>query len=149
MGRPARAVRARRRREVPSGFRVEEAYRHLKTEIMSAELPPGATVNEQAVAEALGISRTPVREAIRKLEQEGLVRRYPNRGALVTQLSMKDVLEIWQIRELLEPAACRLAASHVDAAALADIEEVIRGLQQAGIHDYETHHRSDLVLHRL
>jgi DNA-binding GntR family transcriptional regulator len=91
-----RAVRGLPRREVPSGFLVEEAYRHLETLIMSAERPPGATVNEQAIAEALGISRTPVREAIRKLEQEGLVMRYPNRGAQVTQLSMKDVIEIRQ-----------------------------------------------------
>jgi DNA-binding GntR family transcriptional regulator len=145
----ARPARGLPRREVPSGFRVEEAYRHLKTLIMSAELPPGATVNEQALAEALGISRTPVREAIRKLEQEGLVMRYPNRGALVTQLSMKDVIEIWQIREILEPAACRLAASRIDPAALADVETVVRRLRDGAGQDYETHHRSDVALHRL
>jgi DNA-binding GntR family transcriptional regulator len=139
------------RREVRSGFRVEAAYRHLKTRIMSAELAPGATVNEQAIAEALGISRTPVREAIRKLEQEGLVMRYPNRGAVVTQLSMKDVLEIWQIREILEPAACRLAASRIDGAALAEVEKAVRDLQgqEGGARDYESHHRSDLALHGL
>ncbi len=147
--RAARLARARARGEVRSGFRVEEAYRHIKTRIMSAELPPGATVNEQAIAGALGISRTPVREAIRKLEQEGLVMRYPNRGALVTQLSMKDVIEIWQLREILEPAACRLAAGRVDLAALAGVEKVIRELQEAGGQDYESHHRSDLELHRL
>ncbi len=146
--RPRRAAGARRR-AVPSGFRVEEAYRHLKTRIMSAALPPGATVNEQAIAATLGISRTPVREAIRKLEQEGLVMRYPNRGALVTQLSMKDVLDIWQIREILEPAACRLAAGRVDPAALVDLEKRILDLQHHEGHDYETHHRTDLALHRL
>jgi DNA-binding GntR family transcriptional regulator len=145
-GRPARP---RARGEVRSGFRVEEAYRHIKTRIMSADLPPGATVNEQAIAEVLGISRTPVREAIRKLEQEGLVMRYPNRGALVTQLSMKDVIEIWQLREILEPVACRLAAGRIDLTALAGIEKVIRELHEAGGQDYESHHRSDLELHRL
>jgi DNA-binding GntR family transcriptional regulator len=149
MARGKRSARSRSRAEVPSGFRVEEAYRHLKTRIMSAELPPGGTVNEQAIAEALGISRTPVREAIRRLEQEGLVIRYPNRGALVTRLSMKDVIEIWQMREILEPAACRLAASRVDQTALAGVEKVIRELQDTVGPDYETHLRSDLELHRL
>ena len=149
MAREARTLTGRPHREVPSGFRVEEAYRHLKTRIMSADLPPGATVNEQAIAEALGVSRTPVREAIRKLEQEGLVMRYPNRGALVTQLSMKDVIEIWQLREILEPAACRLAAHRIEPGALAEVQAVIRSLQRARPHDYETHHRSDLRLHAL
>src|SRR5215467_5088784 len=110
------------RPELPSGYRVEEAYRYLKTQIMSAHLPPGASLNELEIAAALGTSRTPVREAIRKLEQEGLVMRYPNRGAIVTKLSMTDVLEIWQLREILEPAACRLAADRIDRDALAHIE---------------------------
>ena len=105
-GAPARPAG---RPELPSGYRVEEAYRHLKTRIMSADLPPGASLNELEIASVLGTSRTPVREAIRKLEQEGLAMRYPNRGAIVTKLSMTDVLEIWQLREILEPAACALA----------------------------------------
>src|SRR5262245_37277219 len=117
------------RPELPSGYRVEEAYRFLKTRIMSAALPPGASLNEMEIAAALGTSRTPVREAIRKLEQEGLAMRYPNRGAIVTKLSMTDVLEIWQLREILEPAACRLAADRIDGAALDRLEAALRELR--------------------
>src|SRR5262245_18370450 len=106
------------RPELPSEYRVEEAYRYLKTRIMTATLPPGASLNEMEIAAALGTSRTPVREAIRKLEQEGLAMRYPNRWAIVTKVPMTDVLEIWQLREMLEPAACRMAADRVDRAAL-------------------------------
>jgi DNA-binding GntR family transcriptional regulator len=139
------------RPELPSGYRVEEAYRHLKTRIMSADLPPGASLNELEIAAALGTSRTPVREAIRKLEQEGLAMRYPNRGAIVTKLSMTDVLEIWQLREILEPAACALAADRIDREALARIESAfleLRG-QEMGPEAYEAFLRADVGLHGL
>lgn len=137
------------RSEFPNGYRVEEAYRYLKMRIMSAVLPPGASLNELEIAEALGISRTPVREAIRKLEQEGLAMRYPNRGAIVTKLSMKDVLEIWQIREILEPAACRLAAARIEDASLDRIEKVLLELKvrPVGPEGYEAFLRADLDLH--
>ena len=139
------------RPELPSGYRVEEAYRHLKTRIMSADLPPGASLNELEIAAALGTSRTPVREAIRKLEQEGLAMRYPNRGAIVTKLSMTDVLEIWQLREILEPAACAMAADRIDREALARIESAfleLRG-QEMGPEAYEAFLRADVGLHGL
>ena len=144
-------VRSRGGRELPSGYRVEEAYRHLKTRIMSADLPPGASLNELEIAAVLGTSRTPVREAIRKLEQEGLAMRYPNRGAIVTKLSMTDVLEIWQLREILEPAACRLAADRIDRAALGRVERAILDLQgqEMGPEGYEAFLRADMDLHGL
>jgi DNA-binding GntR family transcriptional regulator len=118
---------------------------------MSADLPPGASLNELEIASVLGTSRTPVREAIRKLEQEGLAMRYPNRGAIVTKLSMTDVLEIWQLREILEPAACALAADRIDRDALARIESAfleLRG-QEMGPEAYEAFLRADVGLHGL
>jgi DNA-binding GntR family transcriptional regulator len=150
--RPRRAAeRAGGRSELPNGYRVEEAYRYLKTRIMSADLTPGASLNELEIAAALGTSRTPVREAIRKLEQEGLAMRYPNRGAIVAKLSMTDVLEIWQLREILEPAACRLAADRVDRSALAQIERAFLDLQgrEMGPEAYEGFLRADMGLHGL
>ena len=150
---PARRPTLRRigeRRDLPSGYRVEEAYRYLKTLIMSAALAPGASLNELEIAAALGTSRTPVREAVRKLEQEGLAMRYPNRGAVVTKLSIKDVMDIWQLREILEPAACRLAAPRIDHVALDRIRRMLLELRgRAGPEDYETLLRSDLDLHGL
>ena len=136
----------------PSGYRVEKAYRHLKTQIMSATLPPGASLNEQEIAAArLGTSRTSVREAIRKLEQEGLAMRYPNRGAILTKLSMTEVLEIWQLREILEPAACGLAAGRIDRAALADLERRLADLKrrEVGPEAYEAFLQADVSLHSL
>jgi DNA-binding GntR family transcriptional regulator len=152
VARPAGALEhSGARSELPSGYRVEEAYRYLKTRIMSADLSPGASLNELEIAAALGTSRTPVREAIRKLEQEGLVMRYPNRGAIVTKLSMTDVLEIWQLREILEPAACRLAANRIDRDALARIERDFVDLkeQETGPEAYEAFLRADMGLHGL
>ena len=148
---PGALEHAGARSELPSGYRVEEAYRYLKTRIMSADLPPGASLNELEIAAALGTSRTPVREAIRKLEQEGLAMRYPNRGAIVTKLSMTDVLEIWQLREILEPAACRLAANRIDRDALARIEQDFVDLkeQETGPEAYEAFLRADTGLHGL
>ena len=135
----------------PSGYRVEKAYRHLKTQIMSATLPPGASLNEQEIAARLGTSRAPVREAIRKLEQEGLAMRYPNRGAILTKLSMTEVLEIWQLREILEPAACGLAAGRIDRAALADLERRLADLKrrEVGPEAYEAFLQADVSLHSL
>jgi DNA-binding GntR family transcriptional regulator len=77
--------------------------------------------------------------------------RYPNRGAIVTKLSMTDVLEIWQLREILEPAACGLAADRIDRDALARIEGAfleLRG-QEMGPEAYETFLRADVGLHGL
>jgi GntR family transcriptional regulator, rspAB operon transcriptional repressor len=151
-GRPRSAPeRPGGRSELPSGYLVEEAYRYLKTRIMSADLPPGASLNELDIAAALGTSRTPVREAIRKLEQEGLAMRYPNRGAIVTKLSMTDVLEIWQLREILEPAACRLAADRIDREALDRIELGFLDLRghEVGPEAYEAFLRADMGLHGL
>jgi DNA-binding GntR family transcriptional regulator len=139
------------RSELPSGHRVDEAYRHLKTRIMSADLPPGASLNELEIAATLGTSRTPVREAIRKLEQDGLAMRYPNRGAIVTKLSITDVLEIWQLREILEPAACRLAVDRVSGGTLAAIERAFLDLRERemGPEAYEAFLRADVGLHDL
>lgn len=145
------ALRQAGRPVLPSGNRVEEAYRHLKTRIMSADLPPGASLNELEIAATLGTSRTPVREAIRKLEQEGLAMRYPNRGAIVTKLSITDVLEIWQLREILEPAACRLAADRIDREALHRVERGFLDLRgdDVGPEAYEAFLRADMGLHGL
>jgi DNA-binding GntR family transcriptional regulator len=131
--------------------RVERAYRHLKTAIVSVQTTPGTPLNEQQIAGRLGMSRTPVREALRRLEQEGLVVRHPRRGVVVAPLSMQDVLEIWQLREILEPAACRLAVGRLDPVALAGLERTLSALvgREPRLEDYERHHQADVALHRL
>ena len=93
---------------------VEDVYTHLKEEIASGQLPPGAPLSELDLAESLGVSRTPVREALRRLQTEGLVDIQHGRGAQVSKVSFRDVVEAYEIRELVEPSAAHLAASHLD-----------------------------------
>ncbi|RLC27550.1 MAG: GntR family transcriptional regulator [Deltaproteobacteria bacterium] len=85
-------------------------YENLRHAILTGDLDPQSRVVESRVADALGISRTPVREAIHKLEREGLVRQAPTGGFFVVGLSREDVEETFGIRGVLESYAARLAA---------------------------------------
>jgi DNA-binding GntR family transcriptional regulator len=88
---------------------VAEVTRRLEAAILSGELPLGAALNEKQLSDSLGVSRGPLREALRGLEGRRLVERVPNVGARVVRLSEKDIREIYQLREMLEGAACRIA----------------------------------------
>ncbi len=83
----------------------------LREAITSGRLPAGARIKQEQIAAELGVSRTPVREALHLLEQEGLVRLVPRRGALVQGFTAADVRELYELRELLEPAAAALATA--------------------------------------
>lgn len=93
--------------ELPQG---QGAYRHLLNGIRDGTLPPGARLRETELAERLGISRTPVREAIRQLEADGLVVHLPRQGATVRSLDYAEVIELYEMRAVLEGTAARLAA---------------------------------------
>ena len=86
------------------------AYRQLKRALLKGELEMGARVNEVEIASAWGVSRTPIRDAVRRLEAEGLLQATPRRGVIVPLLSLGDVEELYQMRELLEGHAARRAA---------------------------------------
>lgn len=92
---------------------AEEVYAQLKKEIVSHKLPPGTPLTEAGLAQSLGISRTPVREALRRLQAEGLVNIERGRGARVSEVSFREAMEAYEIRELVEPYAARLAVSHL------------------------------------
>lgn len=79
---------------------VNQAYQELKRIILEHQVPLGGKLNEGELAVALGISRTPVREAINRLQKEGLVEIYPQKGAFVVQLTEKDILELFLIRRI-------------------------------------------------
>lgn len=85
----------------------------LRNAIADGSLRPGIRLMEIQLAEELGISRTPVREAIRKLEQEGIVVMIPRRGAYVADISLKDITEIYEIRISLDMLAASLAAERI------------------------------------
>ncbi|RNL84365.1 GntR family transcriptional regulator [Halostreptopolyspora alba] len=88
----------------------ESVYRRLKGEIEELRLPPGTRLSEVVAAERIGASRTPVREAIRRLAREGLVRSAPGEVARVAPISLGGVRALFEFRMILEPAAARMVA---------------------------------------
>lgn len=89
---------------------ADQAYIAIRNAIVSLELAPGAVIDERALIERLGIGRTPVREALRRLAHEQLVEVFPRRGMFVTNVDVRDLARISEVREVLEPEAARLAA---------------------------------------
>jgi len=103
----------------------------LRTMILSGELRPGDRVVENRLTEQLGVSRPPLREALKELEHEGLVVQHARRGAVVTPLTQHDVYEIVTMREDLETMAVRLGVPVADRARLRPIEEAVVAIEQA------------------
>lgn len=107
----------------------------LRQAIVDLRLRPGEPLREAALAEQLGVSKTPLREAFARLEQEGLVETTSFKGAVVTRYSERDLREIYELRALLEGAAARAASEHATVStirALRDVVERSRALRDAG-----------------
>jgi len=97
------------------------AAERLRELIIEGRLAPGARLNERALCAELGISRTPLREALRALAADGLVALHPNRGAHVVQLSVADIRESFEVMAALEALAGELACRHATPAEIAEI----------------------------
>jgi len=117
----------------------EIVYEALRDAIINQAMKPGERLMETELAEEMGVSRTPVREAIRKLELEGYVVMIPRKGAYVSGLSIKDINEVFEIRGALEALAAGLAAQR---ATQEEIEEMQRNVFMEAAH-WET---NDLML---
>lgn len=102
------------------------AYDHIRSRILQCDYLPGAMLNETALCQEMEISRTPVREALNKLEQENLVTIYPKKGILVKDLSVKDLHAIYETRFLLEPYVVRTYGGDMEAAVLTAMNEDFR-----------------------
>jgi DNA-binding GntR family transcriptional regulator len=89
---------------------AEAAYRAIQDRLIRLDIRPGAPINEEELCQHLGLSRTPVREALKRLEHERLVVVYPRRGTFATEINVTDLTYILEIRELMEPAAAASAA---------------------------------------
>lgn len=112
--------------------RVVDAYDRLKEEILQNRMPPGYQAPEPEIAQRLGMSRTPVREALIKLEAIGLVELVPRRGARVLPVSLEDMREIYEILTVLEPeAAAQVASSNPSPAAVEGLREATREMETA------------------
>ncbi len=103
----------------------EEVYQRLKKGIINQEILPGMRLREEELAEKLGVSRTPIREAINRLHQEGMVVIIPRRGAYVARLTREEIIENLLIREVLEGLAARLAAENISASTLSEMHACI------------------------
>ncbi len=86
------------------------AYRKLREAVLSGALPMGTRINELELAQAWNVSRTPIRDALRRLEAEGLVQATPGRGVMVPHMTLADADELYELREVLEGRAARRAA---------------------------------------
>jgi len=102
----------------------EQGFEEIQENILNGELKPGAPLPEIRLSEELGVSRTPVREALRKLELEGLVKTIPNRGTFVVGISEKDIEDIYTIRMYIEGLAAKWAAAHITEELLEEMRSI-------------------------
>ena len=100
-------------------------FQRIREDILNGKYQEHDELREAALGKELGVSRTPVREALRQLELEGLVTIIPNRGAYVTGISQKDIWDIYRLRSLLEGLCARWAVEHITDAQLDELEETI------------------------
>jgi DNA-binding GntR family transcriptional regulator len=111
---------------------VDLAYAAIRERILSGALSRGARVHQEDLAMALGVSRTPVREALRRLAAEGLVEMHTNRGARVADLDRAGLRAAYEARLVIEPGAARLAATRRPAEPLARMGEAVARQRRAG-----------------
>jgi DNA-binding GntR family transcriptional regulator len=109
----------------------EGAYRVLRAAIVSNKYQPGQRLREASLARALGISRMPVREALRRLQQEGLVELVPRRGVFVAAVTLQNAQDIYRAREALESVAAALAAERASAEDLTRMERILAAMDRA------------------
>lgn len=110
---------------------TRRVYESLRRSIISGQLPPGSLHSVRVLADSLGVSRTPVREALIDLASEGMVRFERNRGVRILQTSVHDLEEIFTLRLLLEVPATYRAARQFDAAALRALRKEFEGMERA------------------
>ncbi len=123
-------------------------FENLREAIVEGKLSPGQRLMEVQLADQLGVSRTPVREAIRKLELEGLVIMLPRKGAYVANMSLKDVIDVLEIRASLEGLAAYLAAERMTDEDILKLEKIAEDFDQGKENeDLETLLKKDVEFH--
>lgn len=134
----------------PAESLADQAYREIRDRLVMLDIHPGSPINEDQLGAALGIGRTPVREALKRLAHERLVVAYPRRGTFATDVHLTDLAHISEVRQHLEPIAAAAAAgraSDQERASLSDLANRLRSTRtgQLGPHDLM---RLDLEAHR-
>ncbi|WP_022972653.1 GntR family transcriptional regulator [Xanthomonas maliensis] len=133
------------RRRVPL---YEEVAERLRQKIYDYLLPPGEWIDEPALAEELGISRTPLRESLKLLAAEGLVQIDAGRGARVTRLSLEDLNQLFPVMAMLEGRCAHDAVSRIDADGVQRLEELHAAMEAAAaIGDLAEYYRNNYLIH--
>lgn len=128
----------------------EIVFESLREAIIQGRLKPGERLMEIQLAEEMGVSRTPVREAIRKLELEGFVVMIPRKGAYVASISVKDIVDVFEVRAALEGLAAGLAAERATAEELEEMERAVHHIHEVSNgRDLGTLVEKDTVFHEL
>ena len=130
------------------GSKKHIAYEYIKEKIVCNKIKPGVLLVERQICEVLHTSRTPVREAIQKLVNEGLVEFIPGRGAFVSNITYNDIIEIYDIRAMLEGLAAESCTQNIKPAELLKLEKTVALLSKA-IHskDYDAFIEQDIKFH--
>ena len=126
---------------------VSKAYNYIYNAIICGDLPLGSPISEGSVSEALGISRSPVRDAIKLMQAEGLVTHYQSMGTFVTDITKQDLQEIFELRILLETYALRTSIKYIPAEELNTLEQTFLKIDNHPAS--ELVYESNATLHRL
>ncbi|AOT03692.1 GntR family transcriptional regulator [Arthrobacter sp. U41] len=126
------------------------AYRILCDELIVLDIKPGEPLNDEVISRRLGVGRTPIREAMKRLESDHLVVAYPRRGTFAAGVDIKDLAEISEIRHLLEPAAAARAARMASPQLRQELRDFAREVEQLlpGMQSQQDLMRLDMRVHR-
>lgn len=140
---------ANARISLPPASRREQIVAHLRDEIVTGELPAGTQLKQDELASRFGVSPAPIREALRQLENEGLVEHFTNRGVFVTDISAEDIVNLLlPVRHAIESFALGKAEAERPDELLAQLNEIVRGMREAAVDDdFPTINELDVQFH--
>ena len=128
----------------------ELIIKQLRAEIVSGQIPPGVKLSEARLAERFGVSRMPVRDALKELESAGFVTIEQRRGTFVRGMSRSEILDLYEVREAVEGMAARLCAHRANNDLLAKLDEAIETMsRQVKVLDMDGYSRTDERFHEL
>ncbi|MGE8259867.1 MAG: GntR family transcriptional regulator, partial [Stenotrophomonas sp.] len=126
----------------------EEVAEHVRERIYDYRLPPGEWIDEPALCEELGISRTPLREALKLLAAEGLVQIDAGRGARVTRLTLEDLNQLFPVMAMLEGRCAHEAVRHIDDAGVQQLEDLHAAMEAAAANgNIAEYYRNNYLIH--
>lgn len=128
----------------------DRAYHELRDRLVLLDIPAGAAINEARLGQELGIGRTPIREALKQLERDRLVRSFPRRGTFATRVDITDLVDVAEMRHVLEPLAASRAARLASPAVRTDLRERAVWVEAVDLAALEPRElmQSDMELHR-